>query len=239
MSYTRPSAAAADFAFTGTAYTRPAASAADFSFESGVVGNAAVTLDISAAATGSHGVSGVGAVTLDISAAAEGEFQSIEISGEGAVTLDLIAAATGSHGVSGHGAVTLALGAEAAAAHGVAGASEASLTFTASGSGAHGVAGVGVATLTLSAAAVAVHERYEVRGEVRLSGVLVNRRVRAHRRDNGALVGEADTVAGRFSIHTGFTDAQHYIVPIDLGESATDWLPPVANRVAAVLAQDV
>lgn len=80
--------------------------------------------------------------------------------------------------------------------------------------------------------------RYELRGEVRLSGILVNRRVRAYSRATGALLGEADTVVGRFHVPAGFAAAECYVTPIDLTEGANDWLPPTANRITSVLADD-
>lgn len=81
--------------------------------------------------------------------------------------------------------------------------------------------------------------RYELRGEVREQGELVERRVRAYLRDTGALAGEMETIAGRFVIHVGFEPAEHYIIPLNLDESATDFAPPCANRVLSVLAQDL
>lgn len=80
--------------------------------------------------------------------------------------------------------------------------------------------------------------RYELRGSVRNQGMLVERRVRAYRRDTGALVGEADTVGGYFQLHVGFEGREHYIVPVHLDETATDYSPPCVNRVVSVLAQD-
>lgn len=80
--------------------------------------------------------------------------------------------------------------------------------------------------------------RYELRGEVRDQGVLVNRRVRAYRRDTGALTAEADTVVGAFAIPVGFAVAEYYLVPINLDIAATDFAPPCANRVTSVLAMD-
>jgi hypothetical protein len=206
--------------------------------EVSVSGTGAVTLDIVAAASGAHGAAGVAAVALDIAAVAEGEYQSINISGDAAVTLSFAVSATGGHGVTGAAAVTLDMFGEAVVGHGVASDVAATLDLVAAASAAHGVAGHGAVTLTLTAVAVAAHERYELRGEVRQGGVLVNRRVRAYRRDSGTLVGEADTVAGRFSVHTGLEPREHYIVPIDVSEGAADWTPAVANRVTSVLAQD-
>lgn len=81
--------------------------------------------------------------------------------------------------------------------------------------------------------------RFEVRGEVRNQGVLVDRRVRAYRRNDGALIAEQDTTAGRFRLHCGFAAAEHYLVPVDLSAEATDYAPPCANRVLSVLADDL
>ncbi|WP_157353861.1 hypothetical protein [Aromatoleum toluclasticum] len=81
--------------------------------------------------------------------------------------------------------------------------------------------------------------RYELRGEVRDQGVLVNRRVRAYRRSDGAFIAEADTVAGLFALPVGFASAEYYLVPINLDPAATDYTPPCANRVTSVLAMDV
>lgn len=85
---------------------------------------------------------------------------------------------------------------------------------------------------------VATVVRYELRGEVRDQGVLVNRRVRAYRRDTGALVAEADTAVGAFVLPVGFSPAEHYLVPINLDAAAADYSPPTANRVTPVLAMD-
>lgn len=71
-----------------------------------------------------------------------------------------------------------------------------------------------------------------------MGGVLVNRRVRAYLRETGALLGQADTVAGHFKVHAGFAEAECYATPIDLDADATDWLPPTANRILSVLADD-
>lgn len=91
----------------------------------------------------------------------------------------------------------------------------------------------------LGAAAVrATVLRYELRGEVRDGGVLVARRVRAYRRSDGALVSQADTVAGRFALHAGFAPDEFCVVPFDLAEGAVDFTPPAANRVVSVLAED-
>jgi hypothetical protein len=206
---------------------------------SSVTGTSAITLDSTAAAAAVHSVAGVGAATLDSTAAATGSYTLITATGTGAVTLDSTADAAAAHGVSGAGAATLDSTPLADSAHGVGVAGAATTSFSVAADAAHGVAAAGTTTSTFSAAAVAVHLRYELRGEVRLAGILVNRRVRAYLRDDGSLVGEADTVAGKFKIHSGFEEVEHYTVAIDLDPDATDWKPPIANRVLSVLAQDV
>lgn len=80
---------------------------------------------------------------------------------------------------------------------------------------------------------------YAVSGSVRVSGTLLTspRRVRVYDRDTGALVGEADSVGGLFSVPTGPTQGEYYIIPIDLDPGATDWAPPCANRVLSTLVE--
>ena len=124
------------------------------------------------------------------------------------------------------------------ASHGVAGSVAAVVTVSADQTADHGVALVGIASIPLQAAASIVVDRYELRGEIRLAGVLVNRRVRAYLRSSGVLLGEADTVVGRFQVHAGFAAAECYVTPIDMSAEATDWLPPTANRLMSVLAED-
>jgi hypothetical protein len=80
--------------------------------------------------------------------------------------------------------------------------------------------------------------RYEVRGEVRDQGILVDRRVRVYSRETGELLGQSDTVVGAFRIPLGFTAQEAVIVPIDLAPDAVDFSPPCANRVLSVLAED-
>lgn len=125
------------------------------------------------------------------------------------------------------------------ASHGVSGTATASIPVSAGQTSTHGVALDGVASITLRAAASIEIDRYELRGEVRFNGVLVNRRVRAYLRSSGALLSQADTVAGKFALHAGFAAAECYITPIDMADGATDWLPPTANRIISVQALDV
>lgn len=103
---------------------------------------------------------------------------------------------------------------------------------------AHGVAVSIGASVPITAAISCTVERYELRGETNLGGMLVERRVRAYLRSTGELVAEADTSVGKFRVPVGFTSQEFYITPIDLGADATDWLPPTANRVVSVLASD-
>lgn len=166
------------------------------------------------------------------------------VTGTGWAVLAITASGTGTHSdppppeVTGTGHAVLTITAAAQGAHGVAGAGAATIGIAAAGAGAHGVAGAGAASIPISVSGVAVHQRYELRGEVRLGGVLVDRRVRAYARDTGALLGEADTVAGKFRVHAGFAAIECYATPIDISPGATDWLPPTANRILAVLASD-
>lgn len=80
--------------------------------------------------------------------------------------------------------------------------------------------------------------RYELRGEVRKDGVLVDRLVRGHRLDTGAVVGEGQTDGGRFRLHVGFEPLECYTLALDMSAGATDYTPPVANHVTAELADD-
>lgn len=82
-------------------------------------------------------------------------------------------------------------------------------------------------------------QQYQVQGEIRISGVLMTdpRRVRVYDRATGAMVGEADSASGLFSVPTGANQGEYYIVPIDLDADATDWSPPCANRVVSTLVE--
>lgn len=221
MSYTPPAGNAADVSWVGVAaYTPPAGSAANVTWQSGgtVEGVGAGTLVFVGAGSGAHGVAGAGAGTLGFTGAGEGEHTNPSVEGTGAGTLQFAGAGSGAHGVAGAGVGALA--------------------FAGAGAGAHGVAAAGAGVLAFSGTCTAQHLRYEVRGEVRLSGALVNRRVRCYKRASGELVGQVDTVAGRYKVHAGFDDAEVYVTAIDLAGGATDWIPPTANRLVPVLASD-
>jgi hypothetical protein len=143
------------------------------------------------------------------------------IEGSGAVTVEIVASGAGEYTnttIIGEGAV--------------------SVLPAAVGDGAHGVAGLGAPTMPFLPVGAGIVERYELIGEVRTQGVLVNRQVRAYRRDTGELVGNMATTLGRFKMHAGFSAIEHYLVPIDLDTLAEDFNPPCNNRIISVLAQD-
>lgn len=163
-------------------------------------------------------IEGIGAVTLDITASGLGEFTNVAVDAEGAAEITVVADGLAAHGIAGSGSVSLPLDASSQSAHGIAGAESVTLPITVTGTG--------------------LVERYELLGEVRLQGVLVDRVVRAYRRDTGELVGAVNTVSGKFRLHTGFAASEHYLVPIHDTNDAEDFAPPCANRVLSVLAQD-
>lgn len=224
MSYTRPPGDAADFHFSGATYTRPAGDAADFHFGSGApTGYVDATLGpLVVDAHAAHGVAGVVDVALG-PLVVEAYAEHVPLGAEGwieATLGPLVGEAFAGHGVGGSASVVLPpLQVEARAGHGVGGS-------------------VDVALGPLVVEALALHPRYELRGRVQIGGVLVGRLVRAYRLDDGALVGQQDTVAGRFRLHAGFAPAEHYVIALDMSEGATDWVPPAKGHIMSVLAQD-
>lgn len=221
MSYTPPAGNAANFSWVGVApYAPPVGDAANFAWApAGVTATGAGALAFSGAATAAHGIAGAAVGTLAFSGSGEAEHLSAAVEGDGAGALAFSGAAT--------------------AAHGIAGVATGALAFSGLGAAAHGVAATGAGAAHFTGACAAVHQRYEVRGEVRLAGVLVNRRVRCYKRASGELVGQADAVVGKYRVHAGFDDAEVYVAAIDLADAATDWAPPTANRLVPVLADDV
>lgn len=173
-------------------------------------------------------------VTADMSL----DFSSPNIDIDVVAAIPVVAASDLAHGVALDSVAAIQLTAEILADHGVLVAASAVIEVTALQDLAHGVALDGIAVIQLVGHADILIERYELRGEVRLGGVLVNRRVRAYQRLSGAMVGEVDTVIGKFALHTGFEPFECYITPIDLDAGATDWSPPTANRIMSVLALD-
>jgi len=220
MSYSPPAGNAAHFSWVGVpAYTPPAGGAANFSWApSGPTGTGAGTLGFTGAGVAAHGVAATGAGVLAFAGAGAAEHTSAGVEATGAGALTFTGAGTAAHGIAATGAGGLAFAGAAAAAH--------------------GIAGVGMGALGFAGSAAAQHLRYEVRGEVRLGGILVNRRVRCYKRATGELTGQADTVAGVYRVHAGFDDAEVYATAIHLDDAATDWLPPTANRLVPVLADD-
>lgn len=238
MSYTPPTPP--DFTFVGAlAYTPPAGGAVAFLFPPAeTIIDITATIAVAAAQTASHGVSLDSVASVQVSASMALDFTSPEIDITLAALIPVAAAFDLAHGVAAASVAMIPLTAELAAAHGVSVAAAATIPITALQNMLHGVAVDGIASVALAAAASIEVERYELRGEVRLGGVLVNRRVRAYQRLSGAMIGEVDTVIGKFALHTGFAPAEHYITPIDLDAGATDWSPPTANRIMSVLALD-
>lgn len=220
MSYTPPAGNAANFTWVGAAtYTAPAGNAANFTWApSGSTGVGSGALLSTGSGAAAHGVSGAGAGALAFVGAAYAEHSEPGMVGVGDGTLDFAGSGVAAHGISGDASGTLAIIGAAAAAHGVAGEGSGSITFIGGGA--------------------AFHPRYEVRGEVRLSDVLVNRRVRCYKRESGELVGQADTVAGKYRVPAGFDDGEVYVVAIHLDDAASDWIPPAANRLVPILAED-
>ena len=220
MSYTPPAGNAANASWVGAAaYTPPAGDAANASWAAtGVTATCAGALGFTGAAAVAHGVAVVAAGTLAFTGAATVEHSSVVVECVAEGALDFTGAASAAHGIAVQAAGTLA--------------------FTGAGAAAHGIAATCAGTLGFTGACAALHLRYEVRGEVRLGGVLVNRRVRCSKRATGELMGQADTVAGVYRVHAGFDEAEVYVTAIDLAEAATDWIPPTANRLVPVLASD-
>lgn len=216
--YTPPSSVGVKARFPVASYSIPVPSSVPFKFvaeysaPTGSAGNFTVLATTE--------FIGFGAVSVQITAAGVGEYRERLVVGDGTATVVGLASGVGAVGVAGNGAVTAPAG-------------------TGAGAGVRGVAGQGAVTFSnVSVTSAGVVERYELKGDVRLSGVLVNRRVRAYRRDSGALINEGDTVGGHFRLHTGFVSGEYYVIPIDLAEEASDWTPPCANRLVSVLAMD-
>lgn len=175
---------------------------------------------------------------MPVTASMDLDYTAIDVDIDVAASVPVTATFDAVHGVATDGIATVPVTADLSAAHGVALSATAVIEVVALQDLAHGVALDSIASVALAAAANIEVERYELRGEVRLAGVLVNRRVRAYLRSSGALLGESDTAVGRFRVHTGFAPAECYVTPIDMTEGATDWLPPTANRITSVLAMD-
>lgn len=221
MSYTPPAYNAANFSWVGlAAYTPPAYNAANFSWApvvADVTGTGAGVVPVTGAGSGVLAFTGVGSGAVPVTGAGVGQFDQV-ITGDGAGQVPIVGGGAGYAGASGAGVGVVP----------VAGASV----------GDYGASGAGAGAIPVVGAGLAVHERYELVGVVKIGEALVNRRVRAYLRSSGALVAQADTVAGAFRIPVGVVEDEYYLTPIDLAPGATDWLPPTANRVTSVLAVD-
>lgn len=240
MAYTPPAGNAVNFDWTGkAAYTPPSWNPVNFSFApSDATIDIAASVTVTAAQDMAHGIAADGVATVTITAAMSLEYTTVDIDIDIAASVQVLGAGDLAHGVAVDGIASIPVTADLAGVHGAAIAVVAGVPVQALVGGAHGTALDGIALVGVAAALDITVERYEVRGEVRLSGVLVNRRVRAYLRSSGVLLGETDTVVGKFHVPTGFAEAECYVTPIDLDDAATDWLPPTANRITSVLALD-
>lgn len=198
-------------------YSPPAPHAANF-ICSGVAYTSPGALAANFTLPGLAPIQGAGAFEVGFSIEGAGVFTSILVDGAAAFELEFVPAGVARHGIRGDGSVAIDFAPEGIARHGVRGAGDLAVDFTAGGH--------------------CLVVRYELLGEVRKDGILVNRLVRAYRRDTGELVGEALTTGGKFRVSAGFDAREHYVVPIDMANDATDWLPPTANRIISELAQD-
>lgn len=240
MSYTPPAASAVDFTWAAAAaYMPPAGNEVALSFAPAFASvDIAATVPVTAAQALAHGLTLDGVATVSVTASMLLEHTALDVDITLSAVVPVLAASEAAHGVAADGVAAVPITADLSGVHGVAVAAVATVPVQALQDAVHGVALDTLAAIGVSAAADITVERYELRGEVRLSGVLVNRRVRAYSRASGALLGEADTVVGRFRVHAGFAALECYVTPIDLADAATDWLPPTANRITSVLALD-
>lgn len=240
MAYAPPTGNVLDFTWVGkSAYTPPVWNSVSFVFPLvAFTVDIAATIPVVAAQSVNHGTALAGVATIPVTAEMSLTYTGVNVEIDIAAAIPVVAAADAVHGVSASGVASIAVTAGMEAVHGVAASILATVPVTALQSVVHGIALDGIATIPVSASAALVHERYELRGEVRLNGILVNRRVRAYLRSSGALLGESDTVIGKFKVPAGFAPVECYVTPIDLSSDATDWLPPTANRITSVLAMD-
>jgi len=189
-----------------------------------------------------HGVRAVASGTVPLAGGALAETENTAAIGNAAGAVPLAGAATARHGVraTADGHLPITLSGIATARHGVRAVLSGGVPLAGGAMARHGVRGVAAGGVSLGGSVASTHVRYEVRGEVRLTegGLLVQRRVRVYSRETGALVGHGDSVGGYFQVPCDLDPAEYVILPIDLSESATDFAPPVANRVTSVLARD-
>lgn len=207
-----------------------------------VFGDAFGAVPLIGGVTARHGVRAVASGAVPLAGGALAETENTAAIGNAAGAVPLAGAATARHGVraTADGHLPITLSGSATARHGVRAVLSGSVPLAGGAAARHGVRGVAAGGVSLGGSVASTHVRYEVRGEVRLTegGLLVQRRVRVYSRETGALVGQGDSVGGYFQVPCDLAPAEYVILPIDLSESATDFAPPVANRVTSVLARD-
>ncbi len=81
--------------------------------------------------------------------------------------------------------------------------------------------------------------QYVVQGQVRSQEWgLLQRSIRAYERTSGELLATQESAGGFFDLVVAFHEVECYVISIDTYEHAVDFVPPIANRVVAVLADD-
>ena len=102
------------------------------------------------------------------------------------------------------------------------------------------IATIAATTDAASAEATAIFEVYCLTGAVQdRNGFPMERTVRAHRLEDGALAAETvSNSAGIFDINVGFESGEFYVIALDTTPEGTDYLPPITNRVTSVLRYD-
>ena len=207
-----------------------------------VFGDAFGAVPLLGGITARHGVRAVASGAVPLAGGALAETENTAAIGNAAGAVPLAGAATVRHGVraTADGHLPITLSGSATVRHGARAVLSGGVPLAGGAMARHGVRGVAAGGVSLGGSVASTHIRYEVRGEVRLTegGLLVQRRVRVYSRETGALVGQGDSVGGYFQVPCDLAPAEYVILPIDLSESATDFAPPVANRVTSVLARD-
>lgn len=207
-----------------------------------VFGDAFGAVPLLGGVTARHGVRAVASGAVPLAGGALAETENTAAIGNAAGAVPLAGAATARHGVraTADGHLPITLSGSGTARHGVRAVLSGSVPLAGGAAARHGVRAAAAGGVSLGGSVASTHIRYEVRGEVRLTegGLLVQRRVRVYSRETGALVGQGDSVGGYFQVACDLAPAEYVILPIDLSESATDFAPPVANRVTSVLARD-
>lgn len=224
MSYTPPARDAVDFHFDGASYTPPDRDAVDFHFGA-VQDNAG----LASCATPLGAPSVLAESVIKARSAAPSLLGAPSVLAAGAIT-GLVSAASPLGAPSAQATPVWLAGVELPGPLGIP-EILATPIWTAR---------VSVATPLGAPSAAATVHRYELRGKVRAEGgALLVRRVRAYRRDSGAMEAEGDSTGGKVRLDVGLTQREYYTIPIDLDEAAIDFNPACANRIESVLADDL